>query len=366
MNDQNLKIVNAMFGKKKGGIEQAFIDYSHALAKMGHKVTVLTFPDAEVGSLLGSHENITHKTIANFGQWDPIASWKIKNLTREANPDIIVTHGNRATTLFTKALSGEYPIVGVCHNYNFKHMMQCDGLITVTDDLRRNIIKKGFDNKHIYHVPNMINIPSNATERKDFTYHTPPVVGTMARFVAKKGVDVFINALAILKARKVEFKAVIAGEGEEEKTLLKMVNEKNLQDYVQFLGWVNNKDEFYKSLDIFCVPSLHEPFGIVLLESFLHQIPVITSDAEGPIEVARPYHDCLMVPKGDPRSLSTAIEKLIIEPQLAARIAKQGYSTVNTRFNSETIAKSITEVLLKVCTKFVKTPSSNNQSASNN
>jgi glycosyltransferase involved in cell wall biosynthesis len=339
-----LRIVNAMFGRKKGAIEQAFIDYSKCLADLGCEVTVLAYQDTPLIKTLP--EAIAVKTITNFGQWDPLAAWKLKKVIKDINPDIIIAHGSRATILLSKSVT-DIPIVTVCHNYNIKQISACDNIITVTDELRRTFIKKGCKDSSITTIPNMVYIPPSMPEQK-FTWQDPVVIGTMGRFVAKKGFNIFLRALKTLKDKNIPFKAILGGTGTDLEKLKSLATSLGIEDSVSFPGWIENKEEFFSSIDIFCSSSLYEPFGTVILEAFIYCVPVITTDTEGAIEVVRPHIDALMVEAGEADALADAMEKLITNPQFAEKIAREGYSVVHSTFDSKLVGKRLYFALEKI------------------
>ena len=54
-----------------------------------------------------------------------------------------------------------------------------------------------------------------------------------------------------------------------------------------FPGWVDDKPAFFAGIDVFCLPSHHEPFGIVLIEAMAQAMPIVATDSEGPSEILR-------------------------------------------------------------------------------
>ncbi len=333
-------IVNAMFGCGLGGIEQAFLDYCNILNKQGNSVVAVIHPKAEITSEAEKIHNVTIEKVSNVGQWDPLAVRNLRGLLEKVHPDIVITHGNRAAVLMKKAAHNICPVVGLAHNYSVKNLIGLDAIFAITDDLKRHLIESGQPENQVFRVPNMIDVASSkaVTPR---AFRAPPVIGTMGRFVEKKGIDVFLQALARLHANGVEFRAVIGGEGEEEERLKKLAESLGLQRVVEFIGWVKNKDVFYESIDIFCLPSHHEPFGIVLLEAFSQALPVVTTDSEGPSEIASHKHDALVVQKGDEREMAKAIAYLIRNQNIAAQLAVCGLVKVRDNYDAEVVGKII-------------------------
>ena len=76
---------------------------------------------------------------------------------------------------------------------------------------------------------------------------------------------------------------------------------------MRFLGWVEDKRAFFETLDLFCVPSREEPFGIVVLEGMAHGRAVVATAAAGPREIIRDGIDGLLVPPASPPALAAAL-----------------------------------------------------------
>jgi len=80
----------------------------------------------------------------------------------------------------------------------------------------------------------------------------------------------------------------------------------------------------YHAADIFCLPSIHEPFGIVILEAWAAGLPVVASAVGGIPTFTRDGVDIIHADPEDPQSFSDAIDSLLLDPDLARRIAENG------------------------------------------
>ena len=247
--------------------------------------------------------------ICHLGAWDPFAVTRLRELLWTLRPNASIAHGNRAVTLLGKAGLGgggsggtggrRKPLIGVLQNYK----MHCAGLTAAchpTQDLKRYARTQGVADDDLYHVPDMVRVPAMPPRRE---WHTPPVIGAMGRFVAKKGFEMFIAALTRLAAQGVAFRAVLAGDGDEAAALRRLAAESGLADLLSFPGWADDKQAFFDGIDLFCLPSHHEPFGIVLLEAMAQALPVVTTASEGPSEIVHDGVD-LLVPTGAPDTLA--------------------------------------------------------------
>lgn len=340
-----MKILNAMFSKGLGGIEQVFLDYTQALKLGKHEVLPVVHPAASVVERIGHR----YAAVKNLGQYDIFAVNKLRRLIEQESPHCIITHGNRATTLMRKAvkkIGKAVPIIAVCHNYKYKPLIGSSAIITITDHLKSEVQDAGQGKNCVFHVPNFIQLPENA-EFKAPSYGKPPVIGYMGRLVLKKGVDVLIKALAEIRDTGEKFKCKIAGDGEERGNLEQLVDDLDMQEYVEFIGWVDDKAKFFEDIDVFCVPSRHEPFGIVLLEAFLHSAPIVVTKSEGPLEIIEDGKDGLLCEIDDPNTLAIQITKLLHDRKLAEKIARNGFRKVQ-KYSAFETARKLNLVVEKV------------------
>jgi glycosyltransferase involved in cell wall biosynthesis len=170
----------------------------------------------------------------------------------------------------------------------------------------------------------------------------------MGRFVEKKGFHVLIEALRHLRGAAVPFRAIIAGAGEEAAVLQRLTQERGLDSVVTYPGWQDDTARFFGTIDIFCLPSLHEPFGIVVLEAMAQALPVIATDSEGPSEILHDGEDGMIVPKSDPTALAVAIERMLDDRQAARALGRKAYATVRETYSVSRLSALLNQVVRKV------------------
>lgn len=334
-----------MFARGGGGIEQASVDYCQGLKSRGHDVIAVVYPGAVVHDQLLSL-SIPTVTLSNFSEWDIFAMLRLRKRIKALKPDVVIAHANRAYKLSRFACRGLCPLAGVAQNYSTRRFRKADAMFTTTHDLVRHLAnKEKLPENRIFLIPNMVNV--HALPQREGR-NRPPVIGAMGRFVAKKGFDVYIEALRQLKGRGYKFKATLGGGGAEDGKLKRQAAAAGLEDILTFPGWVQDKRVFYSHIDIFCLPSLHEPFGIVLLEAFAFGAPVVSTDSEGPRDIITPNYDALVVPKGNAEALANALAKLLDDEQLANDLAANAFVKVKTRYSMAVVAEKIEAALMKI------------------
>lgn len=327
-------IFNTMLGTGLGGIEQAFVDYTIALQFYGNDVISIIHPKSKIKAIL-DERNLPYITVDNLGMYDYICVLKLRRLLKKYKPDYVITHGVRPMSLFGKAGAR---IAAVAHNYSIKRLMGASLVLTITKDLHDKFIAAGRSPDNTFIVPNMIE--GDPMPTRDF--RDPVMIGTMGRFVKKKGFDDYITALRILKDRGYNFRARLGGDGEESSSLREMA--KSLDGWLEFSGWVKNKREFFSEIDIFCLSSKQEAFGIVLLEAFVTATPVVSTNCEGPIEVVTDGYDAIFAEKNNPKDLANKLEILIKDPKKARQLAENGIETVS-KYNIFNIGAKVDTIL---------------------
>lgn len=337
-----MKIINAMFSKVNGGLEQVFLNYIPALSQQGNHVVPVIHPSAEIIDVCPQDHL---RTVHNFNQHDYLAIYKLRKLIQKEKPDCIITHSYRAAYLFKKTRT-PVPKIAVCHvqgHYNFGS----DAIIAITERMREDIIESGVPANQVFTVPNMVPMPQHI-QYQEPKQRDVPIIGVCARLVSMKGIDVFLAALAELKKRNVPFKAEIAGDGPEKELYLKWIVEHQLDREIKLLGWVNQRESFYKNLDIFCLPSRKEAFGLVILESMMHSLPSVLTDLPGPREIIANSNSALFVPSEDPISMANELERLIKDKALAKTLSHNAFTRVQD-YSVASVGPLLHEVLERVC-----------------
>jgi glycogen synthase len=138
----------------------------------------------------------------------------------------------------------------------------------------------------------------------------------VGRLVPEKGLDVLLNAMALLSARHIAPRLRVVGDGPCRNDLEERARKLGLRDQVEFLGAIVG-DALVKTLNrhkILVVPSTwNEPFGIVALEAIACGCMVIGSSGGGLPEAIGP---CGMTfTNGDAIELANAIESVLLHPE---------------------------------------------------
>ena len=132
-------------------------------------------------------------------------------------------------------------------------------------------------------------------------------------FLREKGLDVLFDAYASLKAEMKDAALLVAGDGPMRAECEARVADEMLED-VRFLGFVAQGDlpEVYIAADVFVLPSLVEPWGVVVNEAMACALPVVSSDQVGAsADLIEEGANGFVVPSGDSLLLSRRLQDVL-------------------------------------------------------
>jgi len=137
-----------------------------------------------------------------------------------------------------------------------------------------------------------------------------------------------IEALAMLRDSSVRY--LIAGRGEDQEFLRRVAARFGVAGRVHLLGAVSDAVlvDLYRRCAAFVLPSGKEGFGIVFLEAMFFGAPVIAAREKGAVDVVSHDRSGLLVAYGDTAALREAIERVLEDGALRARLRAQGLATV--------------------------------------
>ncbi len=167
---------------------------------------------------------------------------------------------------------------------------------------------------------------------------------TMAALVRRKGIDVLIDAIRLLRERNATWHAWIAGEGPEQRSLEQAVKAAGLEDCVHFLGWRSDKADLLREVDAFVLPSRREGVGVAALEAMAAGVPVVASRVGGLAQAVVDGETGILVEPEQPQELADALQALGGDPALGMRLGSNGRRRVVELFAADKQAEQYVEV----------------------
>ena len=165
-------------------------------------------------------------------------------------------------------------------------------------------------------------------------------VFTAGRFVRKKGFDFLLKAIPEVLTSDCRIRFQIAGDGPEFDELKRLQTELNLEEKVQFLGFRNDVPQLMKQSNLFVLPSLSEPFGIILLEAMATGTPIVTTRNNGALHLLNGDTD-IFVDKASSSSLSSGILEAINNPEAAFERSKNALELFRNHYTPDAVMPKV-------------------------
>lgn len=174
-----------------------------------------------------------------------------------------------------------------------------------------------------------------------------PCVLFAGRLVLDKGIGEFVEAARLLKSRGVHARFVAIGERDSENP--RCVPERTLKSWrdenlMEFPGQQSDMQRAYHECHLVCLPSYHEGMPKVVLEAAACARPVVATDIPGCRAAVEPGVSGLLVPVRDPVALADALEKLIADRELRAKMGASARQQAEQRFAVGIINRQILDL----------------------
>ncbi|MFM2093044.1 MAG: Alpha-D-kanosaminyltransferase [Planctomycetota bacterium] len=219
-------------------------------------------------------------------------------------------------------------------------------LICVSQSLRNYLLERGCEPEKISVVPN--GVPTIDCSEKAPRSDGMWTLGTVALLRPRKGIEVLLDAIALLRTESVPVRVRIVGpfeSAEYEGALRQRAADLNIEDAVEWFGFTKHAQQEMQKFDLFVLPSLFgEGMPMVVLESMTAGTPVIASDVEGIPEVIRDGQDGLIVPPNSPRHLADAVKRFVNGEVDYAAVRCSALRRQREQFSADAMAKGVADV----------------------
>lgn len=228
-------------------------------------------------------------------------------------------------------------------------IMNKSTVLTVSNFSRNELIKYNPNLKDIRLFPNCIKmqdaskILENPYNENEFNILS---VTRLSKGEESKGIDTMIKTLPLLIEQIPNIKYSVIGKGEDVIRLKQITKELDVENYVDFLGFVDDINAYYQHCDVFSLPSKKEGFGIVYLEAMQYKKPVIGVNFGGSTDVIKHNETGYLCKYDKPRYLANKIELLFSNSFLSNEYGQNGYKYLIDNFTFDKF-KNRLEIILK-------------------
>lgn len=330
------------------GAEQVVFELATRLSRERWSVTVAALrspggADGAVAEAL-SAAGVDVRPLRLRGKLDLRGALRLARLLRALRPALVhahLFHGNLAARLLAPSAGAR--VISTIHVVERRRLParpwlerllagRDDATVCVSEAVRRHaqtalgarsdrlrVIENGIDLARFAPPPE----PDRARREARAALGLPadaPIVGAVGRLDRQKGLDVLLEAFARLAPLHPSAVLALAGGGPEEEALRGLARARRLEARVRFLGHRRDVPAVLAALDVFCMPSRWEGFGLALAEALACGKPVVASAVDSLPEVLGEAG--LLVPPERPLALADALGALLGDPPRRASLAR--------------------------------------------
>ncbi len=202
-------------------------------------------------------------------------------------------------------------------------------------------------------IPNFVDTatfrPRKAPERRAaFAAPGEKLLLHISNFRPVKNLSALIHTFDRVRQR-IPSRLLLVGDGPERVPVENLVHELGLTERVHFLGNQEYIEDLLPLADCFLLPSLHESFGLVVLEAMAVGVPVVATNVGGTCEVVEQGVTGYLRDPHDVAGMTEDTVRILDDPALAARISEAGVQRARTRFQIDTIVPQYLRVYEDAC-----------------
>jgi len=238
----------------------------------------------------------------------------------------------------------DFPYKNFINKFLIKRIINSANIICSTSNAMKKIIKDEYGRTDVKIIPFGIDFnffKPNKILNKTFT------VGTIKSIEQHNGIDCLLDAAKlIIHDYKKDMKFLIVGDGSLKKDMQQKAIDLGLEEKVEFTGFIPHDDikKYYFYLSIFIAVSKRESFGVSVLEAASCEIPAITSNIGGLIEVNSHNKTGIVINVDNPRELAESIIQLYNDKALRKKFGINARKRVIKKFNWEKNVNQMTHI----------------------
>ena len=351
-------ILQTCFSRSWGGLE---IQALEVTAQLGKRLSPVTLACC-TASRLAAEARSRSLRVVEFevsGYFHPAALWQLSRHIRTEAPRIIHCQHSKDLSVVVPAaeFSGAGPKILLSkrvgsyvskrdpfHRFTYSRVTR---VLAISEVIHRNVLDTTpMAPERVVTLHDAIDAGEFSPEkgrgavvREEFGYSKENiVVGFVGRFSPGKGHEELLRAAAAIARVRPHVRFLVAGEasaGEEayEQEIRKLCASLGIEGAVTFAGFRRDIPDVMASFDVLAFPSHAESFGVVLIEAMAMELPVVSTNCDGVLDIVVEGETGLYVPPRAPEELARALLRLIDDADLRARFGHAGRKRVLALFD---------------------------------
>jgi glycosyltransferase involved in cell wall biosynthesis len=222
--------------------------------------------------------------------------------------------------------------------------------VAISDSTKHDLVRRGISEEKISVVPCGIDTDFYRQSAVEPERNRLLFVGRLKKY---KGVQHLLDAMKILHSRSVPVKLTVIGEGDYSHSLKLLVGKLDLQDSVDFLGFISQKEKlaWLQRAYVAVFPSAKEGWGLTVIEANCCGTPVVASDSDGLRDSVKSGETGILVPHEDPLAMADALESILKNPRKRKEFSDSALEWA-TGFNWDHTGKIMLEIMKKTAGGF--------------
>ena len=344
-----MKIVHLIFSFEIGGAETMLVDIVNQQVKT-NSVSLIIVNDRYSKNLLSNIDNRVKVFLIERPErsYNPFYVIKLNAILARLKVDVVHCHNNK----LIKLLFGKYKYCLTIHDNNIpvENFKYYSTLFAVSNAVKIDVVSRSEFYPIV--IENGINI-SSISPKSDFIHNEFRIVQISRLNHQKKGQDILVDALKklVYEHKMTQISIDFIGDSEIEECLSSkkhietLIEENNLNDYVNFLG-TKSRQWIYENLrnySLLVQPSRYEGFGLTVAEAMAAKVPVLVSNIDGPIEIIKNGEFGHFFKSGNSDDCALRIKEIIEHYDEKKELLEKAYRHCVDNYSIERTAKKYIE-----------------------
>lgn len=349
-----------------GGAETVFIDLATRLPKDKYRSVVVIRGKGWVYEELG-RRGVVPILLDSKGSFNLRYLWQLREIIKSEGVDLIQAHllGTSVYCSLVGLMTGK-PVISTFHgsvdvgeNERLKGLKfaainaGASHVVAVTDSLLDDIMNRTpLREKKASVIYNGIDTSAfirtrSSTLRLKYGWSEDEIIiGSLGNIRPAKGYDILLQAAALLESSSRSYRFVIAGQGKGKlyENLLALRKELDLEEKVQFLGFIDDAADFLANIDIFLSSSISEGLPLSAIQAMVAALPMVATRCGGYEGLITDGKNGVLTEVGSPGAIAEAIEMVASDPELQSKLAQNAKSYAIETYDLQVMLSAYTRV----------------------
>ena len=314
-----------------------------------HHFNILVCPeDSEISRYAADVAQRVY-TIPMRGDADLALIWRLRNIIRKEQPDIVHLHSRRgadflgaiaarlanARVILTRRVDNPESTLQVRIKYRL-----CDKVICISEGIKAVLTKEGVPADKIVCVPSAVDTDKyNKTCDSHWfgqEFGLPQdcrVIGMIAQFIGRKGHGYLLQAIPNILSEYPDVNFMLFGKGPLEGDIRAAAKSAGIISSMHFAGFRDDLERILPCLYAIVHPAEMEGLGVSLLQAAACGIPLVGTNVGGIPEIVRNKINGYLIPPKSPQAITDAVIRLLQDPGKARLMGQAGREYVEAKFS---------------------------------